>query len=550
MAVLGKAGLLFCVVASGVAGSEVKQRNGAARALRQRRQELIEELMETDRILRDRDLSDGTDQWGGNCRDYGCHGYKKWQSCQCTNSCEKYGNCCHDFLSVCRHQGAPDAVHGKQIETTAVLPTFIGMGYNPDAHKSKANPPCDDFMSAWSEPLWGPSTRNDLKVIKDMGAEAVRTYGIGSHIDHTKFLDHAHELGLKVMPGFADYPYLRLGSSCNSQKETSWMKTDCIRGNGHNCYDVIKANYKEMLKRGYTVKNETDGKLYYHPAILTITVINECELKLQYNAAEGLGQNANHAKVVVTATDGILDAEKELDIQGPKPMLTATASYALCPNCKSVHARFPGLSSRTPAMAFMADYYLAFKDPKGYVGYRPKNDLMGMYTSRWVNSFNTPRPADALCVNENRVLKSYTASPLGKVPIYIGEFHSSTLSAPRWGKDIEKVKNIINDKDGGACGKDGNPLKGANLFEYQVSYWKGAGSEGGTGMKYGFWGLGWKKIGHTHPDKHSIGYSKFDVYCLCPAYTGGRCASRSADTKSAQIIKALGGKWPEDKVLC
>jgi hypothetical protein len=96
-----------------------------------------------------------------------------------------------------------------------------------------------------------------------------------------------------------------------------------------------------MLKNGYTYINETDGNRYYHPAIATITVINECELKLQYNAHEGLGQNGNHAKVVVSATDGLLSAEEELNITGPRPMLTATASYATCPNCKSVHARFP-----------------------------------------------------------------------------------------------------------------------------------------------------------------------------------------------------------------
>jgi hypothetical protein len=157
-----------------------------------------------------------------------------------------------------------------------------------------------------------------------------------------------------------------------------------------------------------------------------------------------------------------------------------------------------------------------------------------------------------MCVNENRALRTYATSPLGKIPIYIGEFHSPHLNSEKWAEDITKAKAIVDNKVGDVCGAEENPLVGFNMFEYQVSYWKGSGSEGGTGMKYGFWGLGWKKISRTKQDKHSIGWSTFDVYCLCPSWTGGRCAGRGQEgnTQVASMIKILNGTMPSSKVLC
>merc|ERR1719482_2016990 len=107
---------------------QVKKRsNIVVDALQQRKEELLAELTETDRAL-GRSEEVGAAQWGGNCRDYGCNkGYQKWQSCQCTSTCNKHGNCCSDYSSTC-HKAAPEPV--TQISTTAVLPTFIDMGYN------------------------------------------------------------------------------------------------------------------------------------------------------------------------------------------------------------------------------------------------------------------------------------------------------------------------------------------------------------------------------------------------------------------------------------
>jgi len=333
-----------------------------------------------------------------------------------------------------------------------------------------------------------------------------------------------------------------------------WIVTDCIRRSNYDCHDVIKGYYIEKLKNGYTIKNETDGKLYYHPAILTMTVINEGELKLSNHPLnKPLGQNMEHAKVVVTATDGILSAEKELGIVGPKPVLTATASYASCWLCRSTQVHFPGVDAGMPAMPWLADYYLGFRDPEGTMGYKPKNDLQEMYTTRWVNSFNTQRPADSFCANEKQVLKAYTASPLGNIPIFIGEFHDEDLSPQDFAADLKKINKYVANDVGDICGPEGkNALVGFNIFEFQISYWKGKDAEGGIALKFGLFGLGWKWLGKTNPnhDQRSVGWEQNDIFCLCPAWPMGACAYRSENTNVNQIITALGGKWPSWDSSC
>jgi len=43
----------------------------------------------------------------GNCRTYGCTGFRRWQSCQCNYKCLGYGNCCYDFVATCGAGHAP-----------------------------------------------------------------------------------------------------------------------------------------------------------------------------------------------------------------------------------------------------------------------------------------------------------------------------------------------------------------------------------------------------------------------------------------------------------
>lgn len=424
-----------------------------------------------------------------------------------------------------------------KVASTVRIPSFVGMAYTAVPTTKFDNPKCDDFMADWSSHIWGPSGRDDLKVMRTMGVDAVRTYGAGSQLQHRAFLDHAHELGLKVIPGFADLPYFGHGSPCGMKGK---LPSNCAHTKGGDCFSTIKEHYKQMLLNGYTTIG-SDGQRRYHPALFIMTVGNEVELKLHLSP--------DHARVVISAVDGLLAAEEELGVVGPKPFLTSSVSYATCPKCKSQGMGFPGLNESMPFLPFVADYYYGFKDPKGYLGYPAKHDLFATYTSRWVSSYNTARPASAICDKESQVLKVYNQGPLGSVPIYISEFHHSFLTPEQFKGDLIKVKGIVENEDDGACGGTTNPLIGFNIFEYQISYWKGPKGEGGAAMRYGMWGLGHKSLASTTSDSMG-GEPDHPVLCLQPAAPMGKLLSYSDDSNAKSVIQALGGTWPDKNVLC
>lgn len=428
---------------------------------------------------------------------------------------------------------------------------FIGIGYSAVPTKMKNwGISCDDFMSEWSEAIWGKSGRDDLQVIKDMGIDTVRTYGLGSHLDHGRFLDHASEVGLKVIVGFPDYIFLGTGSDCGMRAKG--LPADCVRQNGADCFHAVREHFSHMLRNGYTVRTE-GNVVQYHPAISGITIANEIEYKLQANLKQEFGQDGLHAKVLASAFDGLLSAEADMGIVGPRPFVTATVSYARCPKCKSVNQGFPGLTAKTPFVPFVADQLLAFSKPQEFVAYDPRNNLQCAYTQRWVNSFNTPRPAAALCETEDRALQSYMNTPLADVPVYIGEFHGGNLDPNAFGQDIMKVKQMVLNKDAGKkgnCRKTSNPLVGFSIFEYQMSYWKGDDAEGGSALRYGLWGLGDDVVSETQASTDSAEYKQSDVYCLFPAVSHGLRAQNGQSTNADSVIKALGGHGPSKSILC
>eukprot|EP00927_Polykrikos_kofoidii_P000925 TRINITY_DN10347_c0_g1_i1.p1 TRINITY_DN10347_c0_g1~~TRINITY_DN10347_c0_g1_i1.p1 ORF type:complete len:557 (-),score=62.49 TRINITY_DN10347_c0_g1_i1:73-1710(-) len=457
--------------------------------------------------------------------------------CSAHVGCPTSGKCCPSS------DGTFDACCGK-INVSTILGRFVGVGYTPDPHKFVIGPVCDDFMTNWSEPLWGPSGRDDLQVIRKMGATAVRTYGIGAHLPHAQFLDRAHSLGLKVLPGFADYPYLKGGSACNIDKG---LKANCMRNGNHDCSGTIEQQYTLMLENGYTVVG-SDGKRRYHPAIHTITLINECELKLQFQCSEVRGQDANHAKIIVTALDGLLSAEDALDIVGPRPALTATVSFATCPSCESVQRNFPGATAEVPSLPQMADVFLAMQDSDSFVNYKAKHDLMDVYQNRWVNSFNTGNRFSELCETHTMLLKMYAESPLGNVPVYIGEFHDADLTPEEFRVDVMAAVSVAQGLQ--FCGGGSSSLVGVNIFEYQVAYWKDPLGEGGASQKFGIWGLGDDKITKTHSDSSSGMTDVLDVFCLEAVDSDKHPVTRSAASNVKSVIQALNGTWPTAPPLC
>merc|ERR1719428_1570038 len=77
-------------------------------------------------------------------------------------------------------------------------------------------PKADDFMGDGSRFMWGPDGRNDLGIMQKMGANAVRLYGNDPRMDHKGFLDRAHDLGIEVIMGLSDYPYIQMPNNCQS----------------------------------------------------------------------------------------------------------------------------------------------------------------------------------------------------------------------------------------------------------------------------------------------------------------------------------------------
>merc|ERR1740121_2633757 len=170
--------------------------------------------------------------------------------------------------------------------------------------------PHDDFMSNETAALWGQQGRGDLRIMKALGANAVRLYGNDPALDHSSFLSEAEALQLKVIPGISDYPYTQMEKRCQ------WSD--------FNCYEQIKENYLGVLRSGFL----REGTSTYHSALSVVVLMNEPELKLAGDILPNV-----FTKAMVSALDAVLDAEREAGVQGPRPNLTVTFSFSVCKFC-------------------------------------------------------------------------------------------------------------------------------------------------------------------------------------------------------------------------
>lgn len=138
-----------------------------------------------------------------------------------------------------------------------------------------------------------------MKIIQSLGANTVRLYGNDPKLAHGKFLDSAKSLGLDVIPGMGDKAF-----------------HGCKDSGTFSCFQGVKEAYLQNLQKGFLVGKEMNE---YHPSIKYFIVVNEPELKLP-----GLSEPKKFAKAIVSAIDGVLDAEEEMKVIGPKPNLTVT----------------------------------------------------------------------------------------------------------------------------------------------------------------------------------------------------------------------------------
>ncbi|CAK0876935.1 unnamed protein product [Prorocentrum cordatum] len=353
--------------------------------------------------------------------------------------------------------------------------------------------PNDDFMQANTSALWGPDGRQDLSIMRSLGANAVRLYGNDPSLDHGSFLDEAQKEGLEVIAGMSDYAYTQMYGSC---KDTEF-----------DCYRQIKEQYLANLKGGFLQDNG-----HYHPALKVVVLINEPDLKLSHDSGV-VASPEKFCKAIVSAFDAVLDAEKEVRALGPAPNFSATFSYGVCYECA-------GIDKTMPAYGQMRELRKAMKKPSS-VGYAAKNNLWAAYHERFVNSVNTENRAEDY---QEFFQLRYDAEFQG-TPVFLGEYHAPPFDQV---EDLQSIIKIAENRS--------SLLTGLSFFEFQTRYDKGGVGE----MSFGMFGLGDTTLGSFNMYDKEV-----QAYCLTSTRAGvGNHVVHHA------LAKAFNGSGLKSEDLC
>jgi len=359
---------------------------------------------------------------------------------------------------------------------------MFGICYGPVPLKDRLADPIldDDFMSEEAKPLWGTRGRDDLSTIRNLGANVVRLYGNNPLRQHAAFLDYAHSKGLGVIPGISDYLYTQMPGNCNS--------TGC------NCYRLIKESYLNNLRRGFLTADRS-----YHPALRHVIVMNEPDMKLGIRADQaGVVFNPTlFARGIISAVDGMLDAEREANVTGKLINFTATISYTDCDSCEVATAGLLAEAGIARGQGFAFGQMLvlrkAFLDPASVGYYNASNNLSEFYRTRFLNSFNTQN--DAITIRDNFVSKY--AKLWQATPYFIEEYHDPFLGTTN-GKDLDIMRNI-------SLMYSSVLFYGFNFFEFQKRYDKVKLNE----ELFGMYNLGDYQITDV-----TLGHQSHPVWCL------------------------------------
>merc|ERR1719382_1491642 len=163
-------------------------------------------------------------------------------------------------------------------------------------------------------------------------------------------------------------------------------------------------------------------------------------------------------KAILSALDGLLEAESSLEVEGALPNVTVPFSFATCEVCERLGDK--------PALGQMAELREAAQNPEDY-GYTPKNDLWAAYQSRFVNSVSTDLTA--------KDFKQYFLNAYDKhfqdTPVFISEYRAEGL----WAESPHALRQMVDVAKGNA-----SMLLGVALPEFQARKDRGedAGSAG------------------------------------------------------------------------
>lgn len=374
-----------------------------------------------------------------------------------------------------------------------------GIGYMavPDVPDGVAFPG-PDMMQAGYKPQWGPGGRDDMGMIKTLGANTVRLYhslGSEDQTDHSQFLDRAEELGLHVLVGF--------------HTQNVCPEFDCY------------AAWKAAMTAGFKQGLQKNGK--WHPAVSMVILLDAPD-NLNFNAnpappnctSLGLSEAVCRVKASLSALDGFLDAEQAANIEAGSVNITIAWSFD---TKDSIDKKVTG-----PGIFGFADMAAGIADPD-LAKYKPntgKKTMAAAYESRWVNSINTGATWSFV---KEKVADVYESNGFSQNPWFIAEFTADTASMDIPG-DLKAMD--VEAKVG--------PFLGVTFTSFQKDY------QAGPDVNHGLFGLGDTEVASKSNVCENDVLSRahvcveYPVYCLDVAKGDPNRASSVADAWGGSVV--------------
>lgn len=340
----------------------------------------------------------------------------------------------------------------------------------------------EDMLQETYAGQWSASGRDDLGVIAKLGGNAVRLYhslGLGLDSDHSGFLDRSAEVGVNVMAGFHTY------NPCP----------------GFDCFESWRNATLHGLRHGF---RKGSG---WHPAVSTLILQNEPDLVHPGSGAAG------RIKLVLSALDGFLAAEKEAGVMPGRTRLTVTWSFAM-------QTALDGKVKMAGGWGFQ-DTATGIYNPEmvNYTSRCSREELQHAFRTRWVHGVNTQAPwdfVDAVIGTDEALFKP--------IPWFVGEYGANGQMASTIRHDLENIDRKS---------KENDMFLGAGFFQFQTAYFKG-----GSETNFGLFALG-KQVLATQ--------GSLPVYCLSTHLTW--LPGTMADRASA-VAAAWNGSLDDLKGLC
>lgn len=366
-------------------------------------------------------------------------------------------DCCISGLRPCVEPPTPPPRKRYNYSNNPVR----GVAYGPLPCKEGCSV-SEDMLQEGYQALWGPPPgRDDLRIIKDLGANSVRLYhsiGLDGPGNHGLFLDRAGELGLDVMPGY--HTYNAIYGGCPD----------------FDCYATWKSYTLKAFEQGF---RKGSG---WHPAISVLLLFNELDF------FRGYGKTV-HAKAMVSALDGVLAAEREAGVRAGRVKLSIAWSNA------------PGtsLDGKVTGLAIWAfhDVAITIANPAivQYTPHTPQAELDEAFRTRWAHGINVQTPG----------ILGYMARHYHRfepTPWFIGEYGANGLPQEAIETELATMEKSASEAT--------DPFMGMAFFQFQAAYFKG-----GSEKNFGLFRLGDRLVGETGDicDKGQR-CRKFPVYCL------------------------------------